>query len=257
MTLWKFIGHSVAGVSHERHDIACQDAAIMRSRTLPTGERYLLLACADGMGSARMAAHGSKIACSALVEVVERSTARCSSCDELMTETYARTWFDEVHRALEDEAELLGCPIRDLACTLLFALCGPKGSVFGQLGDGVIVARANDGIRQVFWPMQGEFANVTYTMTNREQIESACICSLENVDGVILSTDGMQYFLLDYPKESVDAAFASGLFRWLRETECPEQRKTEIDAFLRSARVTQRTDDDTTLVIAVRASDAA
>ena len=65
-------------------------------------------------------------------------------------------------------------------------------------------------------------------------------------------TDGIQNLVLKQPDQVPQTPFFSRIFQWLERQTDNMHVQTELDALLRSPQVTQRTDDDLTLVLAIR-----
>jgi hypothetical protein len=60
--MWKLLFQSVQGTAHERAGQPCQDSCLARLRRSGQGP-VLILACADGAGSASHADLGARLAC--------------------------------------------------------------------------------------------------------------------------------------------------------------------------------------------------
>ena len=89
-TDWQVVGAAVRGISHERLDLPCQDA--QGHRVLPNG--VLLIAAADGAGSARFSDEGARCAVKAALLSMETDLER----DPLLLE--------EGERILRDSSRL-------------------------------------------------------------------------------------------------------------------------------------------------------
>src|SRR5260370_2222477 len=78
--MWKLLSQCVTGSSHQRLGQPCQDACAV-ANDISRDEPILILACADGAGSARFAELGAASACETIV-----SQALTDLRDGLMTE---------------------------------------------------------------------------------------------------------------------------------------------------------------------------
>ena len=97
------------------------------------------------------------------------------------------------------EAQSLAAEMTDLASTLLGAIVGQSGAAFFQIGDGAIVFRQGDSYEHVFWPSSGEYANMTYFLTNAQFAEHLEFVWLDRqVDEVAFLTDGLQRLAMDF-----------------------------------------------------------
>ena len=103
----------------------------------------------------------------------------------------------------------------------------------------------------VFWPQVGEYANTTWFVTSAD-FEQMLQVRGEAVDEVALFTDGLQMMALHFATRSVHRPFFEPLFAALRGAAQPEDLVVPLRAFLDSPAVNERTDDDKTLVLAVR-----
>ena len=239
---WTVLGVSVAGTSHRARDLPCQDACRW-CHFGPDGD-WLAVAVADGAGSATHADAGATLCVAEFARRVGLVTP-----DALMTVDGMTELFRSVRDALVAEAERLGVPGREVACTALLALVGPAAAAFAQVGDGAIVV----GDRVVFWPEPAEYANATDFLTDADW---AANLRFESVTGPIsefaVLTDGLQRLALDFASKTPHAAFFRPLFDALTTDADADSLIEPLRMFLDSPRVNARTDDDKTLVIAAR-----
>jgi hypothetical protein len=253
--VWRHLADSVMGTSHERSGTPCQDNHRVTNYKVDEND-YLIIACSDGAGTASHADVGSRIACEVAVEHI------CSFLDTNKTlqgadRDVAMAWLKAVRDRLCAEAEILGVEVRQLACTLLLAIVGPDRSTFAQLGDGAIVtldsAEEYANVQLVFWPQNGEYANTTNFVTDAKFHELALFDNrLTSPKGVAAFTDGIQMLAIDYASKSAHGPFFEPFFRQLRETLEPSNLDIPFRQFLNSKSVNDRTDDDKTLIVAVK-----
>jgi hypothetical protein len=249
--MWKLLRESVPGVSHDAAGLPCQDYSLGESLQ-PAGEAVLLLLCSDGAGSAEHAALGARIASEEVARVAREALGdglRVSDIDAaIMTD-----WYRRAREALGAEAALRSARLRDFACTLLAAIVGERFAAFSQIGDGAIVFREEDTYQTVFWPQAGEYANTTNFLTNEDFERRLEFCARPvSVDELALLTDGLQMLALRYAERSVHAGFFRPMFQALRTVACASDLQAPLREFLNSPQVNQRTDDDKTLILAVR-----
>src|SRR5262249_57960724 len=118
--MWKLLFQSVRGSAHERNGQPCQDSCYVRMR--PSGQGpVLVLACADGAGSAGQADVGARLACRAITCLVLEEL-RDGLAPERIDKDTAVSWYTRLRRQLEAEASLRGIALNDFACTLLVAV---------------------------------------------------------------------------------------------------------------------------------------
>jgi hypothetical protein len=140
-----------------------------------------------------------------------------------------------------------------VACTALLAVLGPTSAAFAQLGDGAIVIGQEQEHRVVFWPDPAEYANATDFLTDDAFADLIRFEAVTNpIVEVAAFTDGLQRLALDFTARAACPAFFRPLFNELRAAADPESLVVPFRQFLDSDRVNQRTDDDKTLVFAVR-----
>ena len=252
---WKTLSAAVAGPRKQAAG-GCEDhcaVKVLQAR----GAEVLVAVCADGAGSAQHGGAGARVACHTLLAEIEKllagptpPTARKKSAS-VLGKTAIRRAFVHVAAALRAEAAQLGVAPRELATTLLLAVLGPDSAAFAQVGDGVIVIRDKDAYRHVFWPARGEYANTTDFATD-EPLALRCT-QLGAVDEVALMSDGLQVLALDYAAQAAHPPFFAGLFSEMHRAAAPDRDLAEpLHRFLGSPAVQQRTDDDVSLVLAVR-----
>jgi hypothetical protein len=251
---WRYINASVVGTSHFAADTPCQDDCIVD--VLPVhGDELLVAVLADGAGSAPESHHGASLACSEFVAAITRWSSSVSDVEDLDEQTIFE-WIERVRMSIENRATEFALTSRDFACTFLAAIVSKHTSIFVQIGDGAIVVRANGELDAVFWPDSGEYANMTYFVTDPEWREHVHFSRGEAVHDLALTTDGLQKLALHFATRSVHSPFFDSMFAALQRTPpgYAEQFQEDLIAFLQSDAVNGRTDDDKSLVLATRAA---
>jgi len=256
MSQWRHASASVQGTSHVESAQPCQDACRVEQASTPDGEEFLVLIASDGAGSASFSQEGSQTVCQSLSEKLCRLIAGGWTPDQV-THGLAQVYVHNVLEEIEQIARGRGLDKRDFAATLLMAVVGDKYSVFAQLGDGAIVIDSSDGYIPVFWPQSGEYANMTYFVTDKTDIDQLQFKIVNQpVKEIALFTDGIQGLALHYELKGAHQPFFKPLFSSLQQAsvETLPQMNDHLAAFLGSARVNERTDDDKTLMLACRQS---
>jgi hypothetical protein len=252
---WQVIGAAVQGLSHQKQGLPCQDA--LEYRCLPGG--ILLVALADGAGSAAHSEQGARtavqVAVDALALKLESSQpAECCEWVEVFWET-----FESARAALIRLAGERDEPLRDFATTLTCLTAMPTQLIVGQLGDGAVVARGKDGILNTVTTLQrGEYANETYFLTQEQALEQVAIQVMDlPVQALAVMSDGLTRLALKRPTNEPHQPFFEPLFAFVEAAVLPNdgsQAKETLTAFLASPRVCERTDDDKALVLALRST---
>jgi hypothetical protein len=160
---------------------------------------------------------------------------------------------DSARTSLFNLSEELAVDVRELSCTLLFAIVQENGAFFGQLGDGAWVMTYGSSLFAATWPLRGTYANETTFLTSQNW-SSACtfvkfVGPIESVAGF---TDGVQGLALHYASRSVFHPFFQPILRVLRESPGADNLNPALEEFLSSKAVANRTDDDRTLVVAAK-----
>ncbi len=251
--IWKKVGVSVVGSSHERSGKPCQD-----SNDIRTGEHDCLIGIvADGLGSAERAEIGSQLAVKTAVAVLEEGlkTPPATSAEgwhQLLTQAFV-----QVRGALEVEAQTIGCPLRELGTTLIVFIAFPGGIAIGQIGDGAVVVQAEDDtLTTISSPQRGEFANETAPLTMDNALEQVRYSfQLGQVKNIAAFSDGLQNLALVSTNYTPHAPFFQPLFNYLAANEDVALVEERLRNFLASEKVCSRTDDDKTLLLAVSMSE--
>lgn len=248
---WKYVADSARGESHLRLGQPCQDAHQVGVLKGIEGE-VLVIACSDGAGSAAFAREGASLACAALSRYVEAYLLSERQLSSLNRET-GLEWISRIRSELTAAAQEAGVALREFACTLLVALVSDDWMFTFQVGDGAIVISRESVIQTVFWPDQGEYANTTTFITG-DDVEPHFNCALVEhaVQELAVLTDGLQRLALDFALKSAHAPFFEPMFARLRQSDDASSLQLPLSQFLNSDAVNQRTDDDKTLVVAVR-----
>ncbi|MGY4856850.1 PP2C family serine/threonine-protein phosphatase [Cryobacterium sp. AP23] len=244
---WFVVGASVPGTSHLDAGIGCDDAF---AYVLPGGG-VALAAVSDGAGSrSGTSALGAYSACQAIVAAATRpefvSTVSAEDADQL--ERRMRLLFQEALMGIEAAAAENGVSTSALSATLAVALVTPLHTIFGQVGDGIVVSDRNAGISTHIPEDKGEYANETVFLTSQRAIDSDL--RIEVVDGVTafgLSTDGLRYRVLHLDTGAPYAPFFAGLWDRVYERDI---MGAELSAAINALGDAQ-TGDDKTLVIGI------
>jgi hypothetical protein len=253
--VWRPIAQSLQGASHLAENSPCQDCHCVHLFGEPA-EQTLVACIADGAGSAQFSDAGSAIACAAIGENAAAHFAAHGRLDDLEREDALR-WCDEVRARIRNEAVARDCNPRELATTLCVAVLSPQRSIFFQIGDGAMVL-GHDGLYGVvFWPQSGEYVNSTNFLTADEYAEQLEFLTTPSCPSdVALLTDGLERLALRFDNQTPHPPFFDPLFRALRTAGDIARLSEDLRRFLGTDPVQQRSDDDKTLILASRTTDA-
>src|SRR4051794_32809250 len=147
LATWRALGASVAGAGHRARGVGCEDASAVE--LLDDGT--LLVAVADGAGSAPRASEGSTRAVAAAMAALRSGADLCAV-------------MHAARGSLEPVAA--GDRLRDLATTLLVVRATPAGVDTAQVGDGAVVVRRGESLEVVAADAKGEYLNETVFLTS-------------------------------------------------------------------------------------------
>ena len=247
---WKVVAESVRGTSHEKSGAACQDSHFERIQS----DEILLAAIADGAGSASRSELGSALAARTAVEALQRWCSRSLPWPESDDEwaSIMLGAMESARDAVEREADVQGISSRELASTLILLLATPLLVVGAQIGDGAaVVADAANNLTTLTVPQSGEYLNETMFLVSPQAVEQAQTAVWHGRVGFLAAfSDGLQMLALRMSDSSPFTPFFAPLFRFIQEQEDMGEAREQLRKFLVSPRVTQRADDDLTLLLA-------
>jgi hypothetical protein len=257
---WRVLGASVPGSGHLAAQHGCDDAHAFRQHADGT----VVLVVADGAGSASRAAEGAACAVQVVLDAcgvafaADPAPATDDAWERLLDRTLGAGHQALVALAAADrgaqapEQQRTADVMRELATTLLLAVVTADWLAVAQIGDGVIVVQDSRGHQQALtWPEHGEYINQTSFLSDEDYLEHVQYRVVEaaEVRGIALLTDGLEMLALDAAEREPYSPFFSPLFAYGRQDMSTEEA---LGAFLESPRVCSRTDDDKTLLLAVR-----
>jgi serine/threonine protein phosphatase PrpC len=268
---WRVVAASVCGTSHQKRSQPCQDAHCWQI----TPEGVLIAAVADGAGSATFGEVGAQIAVRTAVSNLcqadwysfpdtfngQKPTEMLEPEPELQeTEGVSLSHLpkpifhalESARDAVEMEAQMRQSSVRELASTLIVVVATPQWVVATQVGDGAVVMEEADRAIALTAPQTGEYINETTFLVSPNALETAQFLFWQgNPTHLAIFSDGLQMLALEMPTAKPHPPFFSPLFRFISQDDLDAiDAQAELENFLTSPRVTQRTDDDLTLLLA-------
>lgn len=246
---WQVVAASVCGTSHMRNKQLCQDAH--HWQILP--DNVLVIAAADGAGSASQGKVGAMVAVETAIEtLVHQQVTRDSLEEDAIVQSLLNQSFLAAKKAVEDEAIACGKQPQDLATTLIIVIATPDMVAVAQVGDGLAVAKDHMGnLLALTTPDNGEYINETTFLTSSHALDTAQMrLWRETIVNIGVLTDGLQMLALNMVVGEPHKPFFFPLFDFVEKAEDKTVAKEELVRFLGSERITQRTDDDLTLILA-------
>lgn len=247
---WNIVGGSVTGTKHHKKKQPCQDA--WKYHQLPGAE--LIIAVADGAGSAPLSKQGAKRAVNAAVKYL------CTAIPQYKPNT-SKEWksivsyaFEVARTQLIEYAASQAERLRNYNTTLQLVVASDNWTISAIVGDGTAVGLRNDhSLVRLMSPQRGEYANATNFITSDSAMEKIAIQVLqEPVIGIAVLTDGLLSLAIDERDETPHERFFTPLFNFLTASIDNQQANKDLAQFLSSDRVNRRTDDDKTLALALR-----
>ncbi|MBD2499566.1 PP2C family serine/threonine-protein phosphatase [Anabaena azotica] len=245
---WQVVAASVCGTSHIKNKQLCQDAH--HWQLLPGN--VLVAAAADGAGSASQGKVGAMVAVETAIENLSlKEITRKSLTDDEAVQLLLTDALLAAKKAVEDEAAACKQQPQDLATTLIIAIASPEMVAAVQVGDGTAVAKDRAGnLLALTLPDNGEYINETTFLTSPGALDTAQMrLWREAIVNVALLTDGLQMLALNMVVGEPHKPFFFPLFDFVKKAQDQAEAKEQLVKFLGSERITQRTDDDLTLII--------
>lgn len=240
--VWTVVGSAVKGMSHIADGRPCQDSLAWFV------DDGLVLAVADGAGSAPAADAGSWAAVNQVVESYKRLRLD-SERDRVHGGVAVQRIFQEARSSVQDLATRSGLPASHYHTTLAIAFLWDDVLYLGQVGDGIVVVEQEGALIDAAPGMHGEYANEAVFLTGGPALPATTTTSVPagSVRGVAMSTDGLYMVATDVARGRTPfAPFFEDVFAAVRSGA----NSTDIESFLK--RVDDRTGDDKSLLVAIQ-----
>ncbi len=250
MPKWAWMGASCRGVSHVKAETRRQDAY---SCFATRGGAVLVTILSDGAGSASHGGEGASLVCRTMATSLRRHFCETS---DMPDDDTIRCWLDEARDRIGTAADRRGLKPRDFAATMVATISDGADTLVAHVGDGSSVVReTGDGSwHALSWPAQGEYASTTFFVPDEPEPRLQIVRSASGIDAIATFTDGIERLALDYATQTAHPPFFRGIIAPLDGT--PEagldlDLSGKLKAYLDTAPINDRTDDDKTLVLAV------
>lgn len=230
-----------------------QDA---KSCFVPKGIRkdIFVAIISDGAGSAALGGEGASLICRSLGVAVRRYF---KAEKELPSDAEIESWVDSVRDLIYTVAERRVAMPRDFAATLVIVISDGNSAIIGHIGDGCAVLKDESLNKWVapLWPEHGEYASTTTFLTDDPAPTIRVRRYAGAVSALVLFTDGLERLALDFVSRQPFERFFEGVCRPLFENAIvgrDHALSEELKRYLNSDLINARTDDDKTLVLAVK-----
>ena len=236
------VGASAVGASHTRRALPCQDAFRVREK-----DGAFAIAVADGLGSAPHSQAGAVVA----TEAAATRALRFAAGDPCIA---AVEGFIAARDSLELVASTGGCSLASLACTLIVVVGDADRIGIAHIGDGAVVAARGDNVHVLSPPAPTEYVNEVDPLTAKGWEERVRWMSCRTpIDALALFTDGCQHAALRPTNGTMHAhaGFFVPLFDFVRSGVSPDDAHVALAQLLAGRKMSEHSDDDKTLVLAV------
>lgn len=247
---WRIIGASVPGTIHIKKQIPCQDAYCFK--VMPHNQA--VIAIADGAGFAERSGEGAKMAVRQAVISMAHYVQKYAKSESVRWENVMNLAFAETRERLLKAASTIGQTSEAFSTTLTIVYAFDHGLVVGQLGDGLVIGETLAGsLFLAAMPQRGEYANQSIFITKSDALDFLKVETYDQpVQSMALITDGLLRLAVGLPGYHPYEPFFRPLLEFASENNDTESTQSQLDEFLMSPRVCNRTDDDKTLVLAIR-----
>jgi hypothetical protein len=175
----------------------------------------------------------------------------------LPTDEQVKRWLDRVRDRIYIAATTRTANPRDFAATVVAVVTDGFRTMVVQVGDGCAAVKDADTGDWVvpIWPDHGEYASTTWFVTDDPEPKCRIHCEQRSISAVAVMSDGLERLALNLGAQQPFGGFFNGMIGPVTASSV-EGRDThlclELGEYLKSETVCARTDDDKTLVLAVR-----
>jgi hypothetical protein len=244
------VAASAVGTSHITFNSNCQDSFFANVETNPGKPPLLNIFIADGAGGAALGGIGAELTIEAAAKLIKD---RYDRTEIALNERLALECVKAIREKIDEEADRHASPTQDFACTFLGVVASPAETLLMQVGDGGIVVDVGDGLEAPITPLKGEYANMTYFVTDEDALDILIVKALPaRADKVAAFTDGVQRLAMNMATNAAHEPFFAPFFAVLATAteDREDELRIELANFLQSPAVNSRTDDDKTLAFA-------
>ncbi len=173
------------------------------------------------------------------------------------SEAILREWIMEARNNIFLAAETRSQRPREFAATLVFAISTGTETIVAHIGDGAAVFQSSETSewQVASWPAHGEYASTTYFLTDAPEPLINFSRFTDSISALALFSDGIEMLALELNERQPHQRFFESIFRPLQASPASGRDHNLCNGlakFLDSEKVNGRTDDDKTLILAVK-----
>ena len=196
--------YSSIGIDHAFAGGVCEDAIKWSSPR----DGKVVVAVADGMGSARLASAGSETAAKSAERMMRRAAIEPdgSMAASVVSSASVRVAMAVAANAVLSRAVAAGNDPSDYNTTLMVVSYDAASGVldYGYVGDGgIVVAYADQSVELLEAPQKGETSSSTYDLTSYPMWRFG---RRDSVTSFVVATDGVMDALLSRDRSGIDEA---------------------------------------------------
>ncbi|HYA75823.1 MAG TPA: PP2C family serine/threonine-protein phosphatase [Burkholderiaceae bacterium] len=247
---WKVFFASATGKYHLTSNIPCQDAG----HFVVMGD-VLIGAVCDGAGSASQGQAGADFFAKTVTELIAESVKAKELVPGAQPEyrEQLRALIERARARLGEIAASQELELRDFSCTLVGCISSPEEGCLFHIGDGFAVYLRDTGESVVSQPENGEYADQTYFVTDKDWQEHLRVTQFREVNrgGLIgLMSDGASPFAINRMRTGFYRPFIDPVATFL--SSATEQNGNQaLQKVLEDEKTHAITTDDKTLLLAL------
>jgi hypothetical protein len=166
-------------------------------------------------------------------------------------------WIDIARDRIATVASRRGLIARDFAATLVASISAGTETLLFHVGDGGVVLLDSTTNQWVIgsWPEHGEYASTTSFLTDEPTAKVRITRIDVPIRGLAVFSDGLERLALRFADGQPHGPFFDGMFRPLLASSASGRDAAlsrSLQRFMGSPTINERTDDDKSLIIAVR-----
>jgi hypothetical protein len=251
--MWAWMSAARRGVSHVRANTRLQDA---RATFVCPGNSGAIFVgvVSDGAGSAEFGGEGASLVVRTLTTYLRNWLRQTGGLPGREDFAY---WSDQIRDRLSQIATRKNSSIREFAATLVCVVCAEDEAVIAHIGDGCVVlklAGAGDWVAPS-WPHHGEYASTTSFISDQPEVRLVVERVNARVESLVVFSDGLERLALNFGSMTPHSPFFELVLRPLAGIESTG-RQSELSRalgdFLDSEQINSRTDDDKSIIVALR-----
>ena len=247
---WAWAAATCRGTSHIRDKTECQDT--VRCISVGPAGKDLVAVVSDGAGSAPFGKQGSAITCRS---ISQSARSHLIGASRSPTNEEIWCWLDETRDKISVAAQMRGSSRREFAATLVALIALEHETIILHVGDGAAVCNLGAGWAAPSWPANGEYAATTFFVTDDPTADLRITRLPSPAEKIALFSDGIERLVLRFSDQTVSGPFFDKVCATVQasgRTGANSALNAGLRRHLAAPAINERTDDDKSLVVAVR-----